>query len=86
MTKPFASRTGQDPEKSGTAASTPERAFLTLNEAAAQIGCTRRFLEFRCADGELKTFRPSRRLVRIQRSEFNRWVESYTSRKGGFGP
>ena len=39
----------------------------------------------RIADGELSVFRPSKRLVRIQRSEFNRWVESFTSRKGGAG-
>jgi len=65
---------------------TPERVFVSLTEAADQIGCTRRFLEKRIDDGELSVFRPSKRLVRIQRSEFNRWVESFTSRKGGLGP
>lgn len=63
-----------------------QRAFLSLPEASETIGCTRRFLEKRIDDGELSVFRPSKRLVRIQRSEFNRWVESFTSRKGGLGP
>lgn len=61
------------------------RKFLTLREASQEIFATRRFLEKRIADGELSVFRPSKRLVRIQRSEFNRWVESFTSRKGGAG-
>ena len=55
--------------------------FLSLSAAADEIGCTRRFLETRIEDGELKVFRPSARLVRIKRSEFERWVESYS--KGG---
>lgn len=56
-------------------------AFLTLNEAAREIGCTRRFLETRIEDGELTVFRPSRRLVRLKRAELDRWVESF-SHKG----
>ncbi len=56
--------------------------FLTLAEAAQQIGCTRRFIETRIEDGELTVFRPSKRLVRIKRTEFDRWVESYSA-KGG---
>jgi excisionase family DNA binding protein len=61
---------------------TTEREFLSLNAAAEKIGCTRRFLETRIEDGELKVFRPSRRLVRISRAEFDRWVETYST-KGG---
>ena len=58
------------------------RTFLSLNEAAKEIDCSRRFLEMRIEDGELKVFRPSKRLVRIQRSELERWVESYSSKTG----
>ena len=61
----------------------PERAFLSLLEAAETIGCTRRFLEKRIEDGELAVFRPSKKLVRISRAEFTRWVDSFTARKGG---
>ena len=55
-----------------------ERAFLSLKQAASEISCTRRFLEKRIEDGELKVFRPSRRLVRVARGELNRWIESYS--------
>jgi excisionase family DNA binding protein len=55
-----------------------ERAFISLQEAAQEIGCTRRFLERRIEDGEFAVFRPSRRLVRVARGELNRWVESYS--------
>ena len=55
-------------------------AFLSLNEAAALIDCSRRFLELRIEDGELNVFRPSKRLVRIKRSELDRWVESYSEK------
>ncbi len=54
--------------------------FLSLNAAADEIGCTRRFLETRIEDGELKVFRPSKRLVRIKRTEFDRWIESFSSK------
>jgi len=54
-------------------------AFLTLDEAAREIGCTRRFIETRIADGELKKFSPSKRLVRIRRSELERWIEAYST-------
>ena len=57
-------------------------AFLSLNEAAAMLHCSRRFLEIRIEDGELKVFRPSKRLVRIKRSELDRWVESYSAKTG----
>ena len=59
-----------------------DRGFASLNEAAKEIGCSRRFLEMRIEDGELKVFRPSKRLVRIKRSELDRWVESYSATKG----
>lgn len=58
-------------------------AFLSLDQAAALIDCSRRFLEIRIEDGELKIFRPSKRLVRIKRSELDRWVESYSAKTGG---
>ena len=54
------------------------REFLTLAEVAEEIGCTRRFLETRIEDGELKAFKPSARLVRIRRSELERWIEQYS--------
>jgi excisionase family DNA binding protein len=55
-----------------------ERQFLTLAEAAEEIGCTRRFLETRIEDGELRVFRPSTRLVRVRRAELERWIERYS--------
>lgn len=63
-------------------ATAPLRPFLTIHEAAASIPCSRRFLEKRIEDGELEVFRPSKRLVRIKRTEFDRWIEEF-SRKGG---
>jgi excisionase family DNA binding protein len=60
-----------------------ERAFLSLDDAAEELGCTRRFLERRIEDGELSVFRPSARLVRIQRRELNRWIEVFTVRPAG---
>jgi excisionase family DNA binding protein len=56
--------------------------FVNLSQAAQYIGSTRRFLELKIADQELKVFRPSRRLVRIRLTELERWIESYSS-KGG---
>jgi excisionase family DNA binding protein len=53
-------------------------AFLTLAEAAEEIGCTRRFLETRIEDGELKVFKPSSRLVRVRRVELERWIERHS--------
>ena len=57
--------------------------FMSLNEAAAMLDCSRRFLEIRIEDGELRVFRPSKRLVRIKRTELERWVESYSAKAGG---
>ncbi len=54
------------------------RPFLTLAEAAEEIGCTRRFLERRIEDGELRVFRPSTRLIRIRRTELEKWIERYS--------
>ena len=65
-----------------TAAGTLGGKFISLNDAAALLNCSRRFLEKRIEDGELKVFRPSKRLVRIKRSELDRWVESYSTTKG----
>lgn len=69
-------------QPSATVGPTQPPAFLTLQEAAEQIGCTRRFLETRIEDGELSVFRPSKRLVRIKRTELERWVEGYSNRRG----
>jgi excisionase family DNA binding protein len=55
--------------------------FVTLDDAADELGCTRRFLESRIEDGELSIFRPSARLVRIDRAELDRWIEAFTVRK-----
>ena len=60
-----------------------DREFLSIIEAASEIGCSRRFLEMRIEDGELVVFRPSKRIVRIKRAEFDRWVKSYSCKKGG---
>ncbi len=56
-----------------------DREFLTLPEAAELVGCTRRFLERVIRSGDLKVFRPSARIVRVRRSEFERWVERFSS-------
>ena len=73
-----------DPCRQSASLSVRARAFLSLVEAAQEISCTRRFIEKRIEDGEISVFRPSRRLVRIKRSEFDRWVESFSgNRKGG---
>jgi excisionase family DNA binding protein len=63
--------------KSNPAADSPQ--FLTIDQVAQEIGCTRRFLETRIKDGELRVFRPSARLVRIRRDELERWIEAYSS-------
>jgi len=55
-----------------------ERRFLTLQEAAGELGCTRRFLEERIEDGEIRVFKPSTHFVRISRDEWNRWIEFYS--------
>ena len=57
------------------------RVFLTLAEAAAELDCTRRFLETRISAGELRVFKPSRRLVRIRRTDFDSWVEGFCSKE-----
>jgi excisionase family DNA binding protein len=54
-------------------------AFLTLAEVAEEIGCTRRFLETRIEDGELKVFKPSSGIVRVRRAELEKWIERYSS-------
>lgn len=52
--------------------------FLTLAAVAEEIGCTRRFLETRIEDGELKVFRPSSGLIRVRRAELEKWIERYS--------
>jgi excisionase family DNA binding protein len=65
-----------------SSAGTPHGTFISIKDAAALLNCSRRFLEIRIEDGELKVFRPSKRLVRIKRSELDRWVERYSTTKG----
>jgi excisionase family DNA binding protein len=55
--------------------------FMSIDEAAKEIGCSRRFLEMRIEDGEIKVFRPSSRMVRIQRRELDRWIESFSCKR-----
>lgn len=86
MDNPITNRNELSPTVSSTKLPDQIRAYLTITEAAQEIGCTRRFLEMRVTDGELAVFRPSRRLVRIKRAELDRWVESYSfggSSRGG---
>ena len=56
----------------------PRKEFLTMNEAAALLSCTRRFLEDRIRAKELAIFHPSKRLIRIRRSDLDRWIALYT--------
>jgi excisionase family DNA binding protein len=51
---------------------------FTLAETAEEIGCTKRFLETRIRDGELKVFRPSVRLVRMHGAELKKWIELHS--------
>jgi excisionase family DNA binding protein len=51
------------------------RDFLTLPEAAEIVGCSRRFLEKKIRDGELRAFKPSSRIARIRKVELERWIE-----------
>lgn len=77
---PLRMKTNREPQNTaGTLVSGIGSAFLTLEEAAREIGCTRRFIETRIADGELKKFSPSKRLVRIRRSELERWIEAFST-------
>lgn len=61
-----------------TAQPAPKAGFLSIAEAADEIGCTRRFLETRIEDGEIAVFKPSARLIRIRRSALEQWIETYT--------
>lgn len=56
-------------------------AFLSIEQACRELGVSRRFLEGRIADRELKTFKPSARMVRIRRSELERWIELHSSER-----
>lgn len=55
--------------------------YLSVDEAAQEIGVTRRFLETRINDHEIAVFKPSARLVRIRRVDLERWVEQFTVTK-----
>lgn len=55
--------------------------YLSIDEAADELGVTRRFLETRINDGELAVFKPSARLVRIRRVDLEKWVEQFTVTK-----
>jgi excisionase family DNA binding protein len=52
--------------------------FISIDDAAAELDVTRRFLESRIADGELRVFKPSARLVRIKRTDLENWIERFT--------
>ena len=54
------------------------RRHIYLPEAAEEIGCSRRFLEKTVERGELKVFRPSSRIVRVRRAEFEKWIEQHS--------
>jgi excisionase family DNA binding protein len=54
------------------------RPFITLDEAAGELGCTRRFIEKRIEEHDIRVFKPSANLVRISRVEWRRWIESYS--------
>ena len=71
------------PNVNGAEARPAANLFLTLGDAAKMIGCCRRFLEKRIADGEIKAFKPSKRIVRIRVGELERFIECYSS--GGQG-
>ena len=51
------------------------RGFLTIAEAAYELGASRRFLELEASRGRLRVLRLSPRLVRIRRED---WLK-YTS-------
>jgi excisionase family DNA binding protein len=76
------STTTQPTSREQTVSGQIERTFLTLPEAAAEIKSSRRFIELRIEDGELACFRPSKRLTRIKRTEWERWLESYSAKRG----
>jgi excisionase family DNA binding protein len=57
-----------------------EYAFLSLDQAAEALSCTRRFLEKRIQAGEIRIFRPSKRFVRIRRIDLESWIENYSAR------
>lgn len=53
--------------------------FLTPKEVAEEVGCSRRYIDQCITEGLIKVFRPSNRIVRIRRSEMERWVEEFSS-------
>jgi len=52
------------------------RQILSLNQAAELLGCSRRFLELEAARGKLTVLRPSARLIRIRRTDLDRYLDA----------
>jgi excisionase family DNA binding protein len=50
--------------------------ILTKKQAAAILGCTPRFLERHIAKGRLRALKPTKKFVRIRRSELDKFLES----------
>jgi excisionase family DNA binding protein len=50
--------------------------ILTKKEAAELLRCTARYLERQIRAGRLKALKPSRKLVRIRRSDLESFLES----------
>jgi excisionase family DNA binding protein len=50
--------------------------ILTKQEAASYIRCTTRYLERQIRAGRLRAFKPTGKLVRIRRSDLEKFLES----------
>jgi len=70
------------PKANGEFPAPPACCFLSPDQAAQELGVTRRFIDLRIEDGEIRICRPSSQVVRIRRSEWERWIESYSFTKG----
>jgi excisionase family DNA binding protein len=57
--------------------------ILTKKEAAELLRCTARYLERQIRAGRLKALKPSRKLVRIRRSDLESFLESGATIGGG---
>jgi excisionase family DNA binding protein len=58
-------------------------AILTKRQAADYICCTPRYLETQIRLGRLKALKPSGKLLRIRRSDLERFLESGSTIGGG---
>jgi excisionase family DNA binding protein len=58
-------------------------AILTKQEAAALLRCTPRYLERQIRAGRLRACKPTGRLVRILRRDFDAFVESGATMEAG---